>query len=175
MDRNNASLVILTLSMLALASAAMADDSAPKPRVSTDGVEYPSVVGEQRFKTMLPLVRDKLGATPEEFKLRIFDAKKSKTLLERHSERPLDCDWFALGLANADIVGLDLTDGRISRIKLIFKTAQEKMPPTVSTELKKISQEATDRGRHHLYGQERHAWHDAHSCSCWHPGCGFPA
>jgi hypothetical protein len=119
-----------------------------KIRQSIDGVPFPDVIGQERFKVMLPLVRDKLGATPEESGLRIFNTAKSTELLQRRTKANIDSEWFAIGFRNADVVGIDLTDGRISKISLWFNHEQTNLSAAVTDGMTKLSRshEMSDDG-----------------------------
>ena len=107
--------------LLVLASATASPPSQKdKPRESADGVAFPAAV-ERRFDVRLPLVNRRLGGLPEEFASRVFHTETSSTLLKKRSLSIPDTEWFVLGLQGADVVGFELTDGRVTKVRYYFK------------------------------------------------------
>jgi hypothetical protein len=111
---------IALISLLLFASAFGAE----KRTKSDDGVEFPSAV-ERVLKQNIPVASDWIGKSPSELTTRVFSTGKSKALLEKRTGYPLKNSWFAWGLADASVVGFDLTDGRISRLELVFNNITE--------------------------------------------------
>ena len=77
MDTRDATLLIFGFCMFVLASAAGAEPTTT-PRVGANGAELPSVVGQQRFQAMLPLVRDKLGSHTGGIQITNFRCEKEQ-------------------------------------------------------------------------------------------------
>lgn len=107
-------------------------------RVSSDGVPLPDVLNPAPFKATLPIIRDKLGGTPEEFGGRIFNSEKSKSLLDAKTKYPLKTEWFTIGFAGADVVGFDLADGRVVNVVCVFSKARPDMKGEVAKAMSRL-------------------------------------
>lgn len=94
----------------------------PDGRKSADGLDLPPAALERKFRTCLPIAGPILGQRPEEVG-RVFNTDKSATLLAKQTDQKLGCDWFVVHGAGADVAGLGLTDGRVSKLVLYFQAA----------------------------------------------------
>lgn len=110
-------LLVLTLTATHAAPAAA-------PRKSADGLDLPAAAPQRMFMPKIALVGAILGQRPEDVG-RVFNAKKSAALLARHTKQDLGCDWFVLNIDGADIAGLTLTDGRVSKVALYYETVNQ--------------------------------------------------
>ena len=93
-------------------------------RLSADATPLPAVtVAAPPFKANLPLVRDKLGALPEELGFKIYSTGKSKALLARRIDpKSISSEWFGWGLGGADVIGVDIdSTGRVYRLTLVYQ------------------------------------------------------
>ncbi len=96
--------------------------AASPARLSADGVEFPAAPPERKFRPKVALAGAILGQRPEDVG-RVFNAKKSAALLAKRTTQDLGSDWFILKTDSADIAGLTLTDGRVSRVVLFYEVA----------------------------------------------------
>lgn len=93
-------------------------------RRSADGLDLPAAAPARTFHANMPIIGAILGVKPEEVG-RVFSAHKSAALLARRSPRDLGCDWFALNVDGADVMGLGLSDGRVYKVALYYDVATE--------------------------------------------------
>ena len=94
----------------------------PTVRKSADGLELPVASPERKFHVVFPYAGQILGERPEDVG-RVFNCKHSAVLLAKHTSEDLGCDWFVINAAGADIAGLGLTDGRVTKLVLFYEVA----------------------------------------------------
>jgi hypothetical protein len=146
--RKSLAMAVLVLSWVtAPASAAEPDTNKSTDGIEFPKMEFPiqypaAPVAHPRLTDVAKLI----GHLPRDMAPRILNSEKSKKVLALRLARKVDAsstntsgahtetvsstrtingamtaDWFAWGVAGADVVGFDLTDGVISRIVLYYK------------------------------------------------------
>jgi hypothetical protein len=135
-------LIVLALLTLALSPAAKGE----APRRSADGVDLPPVTAPAAFRATLPIVRDKLGAAPEELGGRIYHSATSKDLLAKRSPKASaeDGAWFTFGTLGADVVCFDLTGGRVTRLVLIYNQPRPQVQQQVASGMRQATRAPGD-------------------------------
>jgi hypothetical protein len=115
-------LVLVLILILACGAAAQLKDKA------ADGEPFPVAQPERVPRPKLPLVGSVLGGTPAELAPRVFSVERSKKQLERAlgDKASLAGQWFALGLAGADVAVASTKDGRIFSVSLWYQPATER-------------------------------------------------
>src|SRR5579862_7533663 len=127
LDINNMSfsrrLALLTLLPALLVSTVSLAAPAPPPpaRKSADGLDLPAAT-EHKFHVAVPLASTLLGFKPEEVG-RVFNVKQSAAILAKKTTDDLESDWFVLNHDGADVVGLSLTYGRVSKAVMYLQVA----------------------------------------------------
>jgi hypothetical protein len=106
--------------ILVLANAVLAHAAPAATRKSADGIELPPAA-DHKFHVIMPFVATVLGARPEEIG-HVFNTKQSAELLAKKTTTGLESEWFVINHDGADVVGLSLTDGRVSKAVLYFQT-----------------------------------------------------
>lgn len=120
--------IVLVAGMIPFARGAATQNA----RKSADGVELPPALPQRKFHPAVPLAGQILGQKPEEVG-RVFNCKHSAALLAKRTSQDLGCEWFVINVSGADVVGLGLTDGRVSRLVLFYAVAS----PTKIANLRK--------------------------------------
>jgi len=71
---------------------------------------------------------------PEQFGSEIYNARHSQNLLEQIHLDPnrIICQWIAFNVSGFDLVAIDLTDGRITRIIAVRKAASSSFAETTT-------------------------------------------
>jgi hypothetical protein len=116
-------LMVGSLFLSAWAEAASAPVPAATVRKSADGLDLPTAGAERKFHVKIALGGAILGEKPDEVG-RVFGTRKSALLLAKHTRQDLGCDWFVLNSDGADVLGLGLTDGRVSKLVLVAPAAK---------------------------------------------------
>ncbi|MDB5331485.1 MAG: hypothetical protein JWP03_2636 [Phycisphaerales bacterium] len=116
--------VVMMVCVLCHVPAARADAPAQShaARKSADGVDLPAASAQRNFRTTVPVAAAVLGERPEELG-RVYNAKRSAALLAHKTKEDLGCEWFVPGVEGADVAGLGLTDGRVTKVVLFFEVA----------------------------------------------------
>lgn len=104
---------------------------------SADGLDLP-VASEKRFRSTLPIAGPLLGQRPEELG-RVFNAHRSDALLAKRTSEDLGCEWFVINLAGADVGGIELTEGRVSKVALVYNTMTPSKLKLIHTQLERIA------------------------------------
>lgn len=113
--------ILCVIALVLALSIASLGQKGPAARKSSDGVDYP-VAAQSLWQASLPMIGQRLGDAPDGTADKMFNSSASKPLLQKHLNPSLfDFDWFVVGLAGADVGGIDITDGRITRIALLYK------------------------------------------------------
>ena len=139
------------LKRLVLLTAVLAAGAGPSskpaaPRKSADGVALPDALPEKKLQGTLPLIGDKLGSRPEEIAPRVFSAEKSARTMARLVEGlEKDTEWFAPNAFGATVVGVRLTDGRVTHVRLVYHNIPAVKDKAIRGELTKASP-GTDPG-----------------------------
>lgn len=108
--------------MLACLASTTNAGPASAVRKSADGLELPAAAPDRKFRVVFPYAGQILGERPEEVG-RVFNCKRSEPLLAKRTKEDLGCDWFVVNAAGADIAGLGLTDGRVTKLVLFYEVA----------------------------------------------------
>jgi hypothetical protein len=122
--KSNWAVLLSTLLLVTIVSIARGATAPSSTRTSADGVELPAAVSERKFHATVPYASVILGERPEEVG-RVFNARKSAALLAKHSAEDLGCDWFVLNADGANVVGLRLTDGQVSKAVLFYEAVTQ--------------------------------------------------
>jgi len=117
--------------------------AAPPPKKSADGLELPTAIPERKFHVIFPYAGQILGERPEEVG-RVFNSKRSAALLAKHTGEDLGCDWFVINAAGADLAGLGLSDGRVTKLVLFYEVAT----PMKVSNIRKQIESKNDRAVH---------------------------
>lgn len=110
----------LLFGLLILAAAGPAAAPADKAADGTD-IPQPTFM-ERRFDAAIPLIHSALGGLPGDLSPKVFSAKTSADVLARMRVKSLGCAWFALKVTDADIAGFDLSEGRVCRVVLGYRS-----------------------------------------------------
>jgi hypothetical protein len=103
-----------------------------KPDTAADGTPYPPVTFNEKsipkFPAKTPSVQEKIESLlihPLMDINRVFSATKSKGTLDHLNIRQRDVDslsqWFTFGIANADLIYLQVDEGVITKVSLYYK------------------------------------------------------
>jgi hypothetical protein len=135
-------IIILALAAILLLPhlASAADPQLPgSVRASVDGTPYPQA-GPLKFHASLPYLASKLGGLPEQMGGRIYSVENAADVLKRAEIDPstLECKWFVLASGAADIVEFDLSNGRITRIIAVDRTANSSLADSISNQWKEL-------------------------------------
>jgi len=85
---------------------------------AADGSVYPPAGSTRHLEIDLPLLGTLLGDLPEALDPRVYNSDTSRELIERMRLPQPKGDWFAVRSKSADVVSVDLDDGRVRRIYL---------------------------------------------------------
>lgn len=77
----------------------------------------------------LPLLGSLLGDLPEALDPRVYNSDTSREFIERMRLPQPKGDWFAVRSKSADVVRVDLDDGRVRRIYTVEPTDAAASPP----------------------------------------------
>ncbi len=126
------------LSFCALSAVCLVSLGADKPRVTSDKKPLPDAV-EQRITTKLALIGTRLGGLPEEVSPQLWelnsDLEVVKAARRQFNDAGLDLkdyDYLAGGVAGSTRALVDIEDGRVRRLMLIYpgmtaEVAQDRM------------------------------------------------
>lgn len=135
--------IVVVLNLIATAIAQQPDQQ----RESADGALFPPVEPERRLAIKLPVIRDALGSAPEAVSRRMFNTKNSSDMLERMDLIPPSTTWWSSRMYGADAAGFDLTDGRITRVELIYRNDDDRRLHRVLRQLDQAARAEPDESR----------------------------
>ncbi len=134
----------LIIVFLCLAAAKPATE-----RKSADGLLLPPAEPEKKLKANLPLIREAIGSRPEELG-RVLNAKKSADVIAKKMPGPMWGDWVVLSAFGSDAAGLTLTDGRVTRIDLYYRTWTAAKEKTILADFAKLGKPVPGRSGAYL-------------------------
>lgn len=127
-----------TLGLIMLLGAISAG-STPTARLAKDGAQFPAAA-DRKIDMQLPVVGKAIGSLPEEFAGgRIYSLKASRDKLPKcFMCNDFEPEWFALDVAGADVVGIKLTDGRISELHYRFDRSMHPKALSMLKEFRRV-------------------------------------